>query len=74
MMSFSLAAATASALVGLASLTTPVSVTDRLVTLANCVASMRSISTWGWMVPCASCPNCGISPFSSRVASSMLPT
>ena len=44
----------ASLLVGLASFTTPTSVTVRPVAAANWVAVMRIFSTWGCRLPCAS--------------------
>ena len=64
----------ASLLVGLASFTTPTSVTVSPVAAANCVAIIRILSTWGARLPCASWPNTGFSPVSGFVvAARMLP-
>ena len=68
-------ACSASELVGLASFTTPVSVTDRPVAAANCVARIRSCSTCGCRLPCCSWPKAGFSPVSGLVVPTiMLPT
>ena len=61
--------------VGFASLTTPTSVTVNPVAAEYCVASIRSIWTWGSMFPCISCPKDGFSPVSGFVVpSKTLPT
>ena len=65
-------ASMASLLVGLASFTTPTSVTVRPVAAANWVAVIRIFSTCGERLPCASWPNAGFSPVSGLVVAAMI--
>ena len=72
LMSLSFCALMASPLVGFASLTTPASVTLSDVAAAYCVDSIRSMSTCGCSVPCASWPYCGTWPVSGSTVPSII--